>query len=65
MRVSVAVGVRLPEELVEELDELAAHQAKAASDAGGVPIRSSRSRTIRELVLLGLEALKQKEHRDG
>ena len=67
MRTSVAVGVRLPDELVEELDEIAVQQAEAASDAGGVTIKTSRSRTVRELLHLGLKALKEREEerRDG
>jgi len=67
MRTSVAVGVRLPDDLVEELDEIAVQQAEAASDAGGVTIKVSRSRTVRELIHLGLTALKERKEggRDG
>ena len=65
MRVSVAVGVRLPEDLVAELDELAAQQAKLASEAGGITIPASRSRTVRELIYLGLHELRKKEQPNG
>ncbi len=65
MRVSVAVGVRLPEDLVEELDDLAVKQAQVASEAADVSIKVSRSRTVRELILLGLAALRKKEQGDG
>ena len=64
MRNSVPVGVRLPSDLVDELDELAVFQAKAASDAANVPLTVNRSRTVRALILLGLDAVRKREARD-
>ena len=58
---TVAVGVRLPSDLLKEVDELAYRQARAAGDVTRTSISVNRSRTLRALVSLGLQTLRQQE----
>ncbi len=58
---TIVVTVRLEIDAVDELDELAENQAMAASRAAGLEIVASRSRTVRDLINLGLTVMRERE----